>query len=118
MSGMTETVTKIGAVGERDAVLCFKAIGAKVFATQTPDETAKALFTLSQNGVKLIFITETAAKAAAEALAHYQRSADITVIPIPGSRGSNGFGMTRLSANVEKALGADILFGNDKKKEG
>ena len=36
------------------------------------------------------------------------------VIPIPGSRGSNGLGMSRVRANVEKAIGADILFNNEK----
>ena len=36
------------------------------------------------------------------------------VIPIPGSQGSNGLGMRRVRANVEKAIGADILFNNEK----
>ncbi len=32
------------------------------------------------------------------------------IIPIPGSRGNTGLGMQKLRANVEKAIGADILF--------
>ena len=62
----------MGAVGERDAVLCFKAIGMQVVPTETPEETTKALFTLTRQGVRVIFITEHAAKQATEALQRYK----------------------------------------------
>ena len=103
----------MGAVGERDAVLCFKALGMKVIPTQTAEETARALFSLTQEGVRAIFITETAAKEAPEALRRYQSQADIAIIPIPGSQGSLGYAMARVKGNVEKAIGADILFSNN-----
>ena len=44
----------------------------------------------------------------------YKTMPGTAVIPIPGSRGSNGLGMSRVRANVEKAIGADILFNNEK----
>lgn len=109
---------QMGAVGERDAVLCFKAIGFRVIPTATPEETAKALFRLTQENVRVIFITESAAQAAPEALARYKTQSDVAIIPIPGSQGSSGYAMGRVKANVEKAIGADILFSNDSKKEG
>ncbi len=104
---------QMGAVGERDAVLCFKALGMTVIPTATPDETAKALFSLTQRGVKLIFITESTAQGAPEALKRYQTDPQVAIIPIPGSTGSGGYAMSRVKANVEKAIGADILFGNN-----
>ena len=109
----------MGAVGERDAVLCFKAVGMQAIATTTPEETARALFTLTRQGVRVIFITEHAAKQAPEALERYQTDPQIAIIPIPGSTGSSGYGMARVRANVEKAIGADILFNNNEgQKEG
>lgn len=110
---MTDRVTSMGAVGERDAVLCFKAVGMKVIPTENEEETTRALFTLVQEGVHVIFITEKAAMEAPEALQRYQMDPEVAVIPIPGSNGSNGYAMQRLKANVEKAIGADILFNND-----
>lgn len=115
---MAEKGMTMGAVGERDAVLCFKAIGMKVVETTNPDETARALFRLTKDGIRVIFITENAARQAPEALQRYQTQADVAVIPIPGSQGSTGYAMARVKANVEKAIGADILFGNEKEKEG
>ena len=35
-------------------------------------------------------------------------------IGIMGGSGANGFGLNRVKANVEKAIGADILFNNEK----
>ena len=109
----------MGAVGERDAVLCFKAIGMQVIPTVTAEETNRALFTLTRQGVRVIFITETVAKLAAEAMQRYQNDPQVAIIPIPGSAGVQGYAMSRVKANVEKAIGADILFSNNEsQKEG
>lgn len=118
VSCMAEKGMTMGAVGERDAVLCFKAIGMRVIPTSSPDETSRALFRLVKEGVRVIFITETAALEAPEALERYQTQADVAVIPIPGSQGSTGNAMARVKANVEKAIGAEILFNNESEKEG
>jgi len=109
----------MGAVGERDAVLCFKALGMEVVPTTTAEETTRALFTLTREGVRVIFITENAAQQAAEALERYKTDPQVAIIPIPGSTGAQGYAMARVKANVEKAIGADILFGNNEsQKEG
>lgn len=111
--------TSMGAVGERDAVLGFKALGMQVIPTENADETARALFTLVKQGVRVIFITEHAAQSAAEALERYQGDPQVAIIPIPGSSGASGYAMSRVKANVEKAIGADILFSNNEnQKEG
>ena len=107
----------MGVVGERDAVLAFKAIGMKVISTKTPEETTAALFRLTKEGVPVIFITESAARLVPEALERYKTSPDTAIIPIPGSQGADGFGLKRVRANVEKAIGADILFNNDREEE-
>lgn len=108
----------MGAVGERDAVLCFKAVGMQVIPTANEEETTRALFRLVKEGVRVIFITEKAALEAPEALERYKAQSDVAIIPIPGSQGSTGYAMGRVKANVEKAIGADILFNNHNEKEG
>ena len=105
----------MGVVGERDAVLAFKAMGMQVIPTATPEETAAAVFRLAKAGAAVIFITESAAREVPETLQRYQSDPSVAVIPIPGSRGSDGLGMQRVKANVDKAIGADILF---EEKEG
>ena len=112
VNSMAEATMKMGAVGERDAVLCFKAIGMQVIATSNAEETTKALFRLTQDGIRVIFITEKAAQEASEAISRYKMQSDVAVIPIPGSQGSTGYAMAKLKENVEKAIGADILFNN------
>ena len=107
----------MGVVGERDAVLAFKAIGMRVIPTKTPEETTAALFRLAKEGVPVIFITESAARTVPEALERYKTSSEIAIIPIPGSQGADGFGLSRVRANVEKAIGADILFNNNRTEE-
>ena len=101
---------KIGAVGERDAVLAFKAIGMEVIPADTAEEAAAAVKKLARQGAAVIFVTEQAAAMITETIERYQSEPYPTIIPIPGSRGSTGIGMLRLKENIEKALGADILF--------
>lgn len=104
----------MGVVGERDAVLAFKALGMRVIAVSTPEETTKALHRLYSEGIPVIFLTETCAQQVPETLERYKTNPKCAVIPIPGSSGANGFGLNRVKANVEKAIGADILFNNEK----
>lgn len=100
----------MGVVGERDAVLAFQAMGMRVMPAETPEAIASAVFRLAGEGVPVIFMTERAARLSPETLERYKTSARPVLIPIPGSQGTDGFGMQRVRANVEKAIGADILF--------
>lgn len=103
-------VDTMGVVGERDVVLAFSAMGMKVVPAQTADAISRAVFDMAQEGIPVIFITERAARLVPETLERYKASASPVIIPIPGSQGTDGFGMERVKANVEKAIGADILF--------
>ncbi len=111
----------MGVVGERDAVLAFGAIGMESIAVSSPEEATAALHRLATAGVPIIFITETCAEWVPEALEKYKTMPQPAVIPIPGASGSTGFGRKKVRQNVEKAIGADILFHGDEeteKKEG
>ncbi|MDO4547121.1 MAG: V-type ATP synthase subunit F [Clostridia bacterium] len=101
---------KIAAVGSRDTVLAFKALGLEVVPVETAQEASKAVFDLAQNDVPVIFVTEEFVSQIGDTIDRYKTSALPAIIPIPGSTGSTGEGMRRIKANVEKAVGADILF--------
>lgn len=100
----------MAAVGERDAVLAFKSMGMAVYPTERGEEASSAVHRLAREGVAVIFITERAAAQIPDTLELYRAKPYPAIIPIPGSRGNTGLGMLALRANVEKAIGADIIF--------
>lgn len=104
---------KLAAVGDKDSVLGFKAIGIDVFPIMDDEETARTIFRLAKAGYAVIFITEQAAEGAKDMIARYASQAYPAIIPIPSSSGGTGLGMRQLKQNVEKAIGADILFGKE-----
>jgi V/A-type H+-transporting ATPase subunit F len=114
---MADKMLRMGAVGEEDAILAFKAIGALTIPAATLDEVTAALHRLSREGIPVIFITEAAARLAPEAISKYEQTMETAVIPIPGIKGSDGFGAQQVRANVIKAIGADILANHTDKTE-
>lgn len=110
---MADNLLRMGVVGEEDAILAFKAIGAIAIPARTPEEITAALHRLSSDGITLIFITEAAARLAPEAISRYEQSATTAVIPVPGIKGSDGYGAQQVRAKVIKAIGADILANKD-----
>lgn len=108
---------KLGVVGEREAVLAFKALGMEVIPAETQTEVEHAIQKLVHADIPVIFITETAHRLAGGLVSHYMGDQNVSIIPIPGSRGTDGTGMRHVRANVEKAIGADILFQNEKEEK-
>ncbi len=99
---------KIAVIGDKDSVLAFKAVGADTFGSQSMFETNDLLRRLKDE-YAVIFITEDLAAQVAETINKFKTRAYPAVIPIPGSAGTNGFGIKGIRRDVEKAIGADIL---------
>ncbi len=104
---------KIAAVGDIDSVLAFKALGIDVHPTIDDETTTSLVFNLAKEGYAVIFITEQAAEGIPDMLKRFATESFPAIIPIPSNRGGTGLGMRQLKQNVEKALGADILFGKE-----
>lgn len=102
----------VGVIGESDAVKAFRTVGMQALSAATRQEAERAVHQMVVGGVTVIFVTEDVAQLIPDTLARYNSSPDVTLIPIPGSRGTTGFGMQRVRANVEKAVGANILLNN------
>ncbi len=106
-------MSKMGVIGDRDSVLGFKAAGLDVFAVSSASEAQHTLHRLAREDYAVIFIVEQTAGMIPEAIDRYKAQPMPAIIPIPGSRGGEGLGMRGLRKNIEKAIGADILFGKE-----
>lgn len=108
-------MAKIGVIGDADSIMGFKALGIDTYSV-TAEEAPQLIHKLAREKYAVIFITEKTAQRAKEAIDRYKNVAYPAIIPIPGNYGTIGLGMAALKANAEKAIGMDILFGNNEDK--
>lgn len=104
---------KIGVIGDRASVLGFRAVGLEVFPTEEPEEAKKTLKHLAKEDFAIIYVTEQLYQHMLSEVDEYTDQRTPAIIPIPGSEGSLGIGMTSVKKSVERAVGADILFGGN-----
>ena len=104
---------KIGVIGDRESILGFKAVGLDVFPIDNPDEAKKTLKRIAKEDFAIIYITEQLYQYMMDEVDEYTDSRLPAIIPIPGKDGTLGIGMTSVKKSVERAVGADILFGGD-----
>ena len=97
-------MAKIGVIGDSASVLGFKAFGLETFACEDVSEAAHILHRIAKEGYGIIYITER----------FYKDMQDDVAIPIPGIDGTYGIGISNVKRSVERAVGADILFGGDR----
>ena len=100
---------RIAAVGDRDSVLGFRALGLDVFPVENTEEAKAALHRLARENYAIVYLTEGFAQYMGPEIARYQDDLTPAVILIPGKEGSLGIGMSKVKTAVERAVGADIL---------
>lgn len=104
---------KIAVVGDKGSVLGFKSVGFEVFTAVAQQEVQKVMHTLCKSGdYGIIFITEQAYVQIPQIIDEYKEQPTPAIIPIPGKDGSLGIGIKNVKKNVERAVGADILFND------
>ena len=101
---------KIGVIGEKDSIGCFRLLGLDVFEEETPKGVAHAINRMAKDNYAVIFITEQAAVLAAETIEKYKSLPYPAVIPIPSGTGSLGVGLAGIRKNVEKAIGTELFL--------
>ena len=106
--------SRIAVVGEKESVLGFKAVGFEVFETGSPREAEETVRRLAREGCGIIFVTEQTLAPILSVMDDYKDRQTPAIIPIPDSHGTSGVAMANIKANVEKAIGADILFAEEK----
>lgn len=101
---------KIAVVGDRDSVMLWGALGVQTVFADEPREIERAVHKLAREGAAIIYITEQAMVKIPEAVEKYKTVPFPAIIPIPNAEGSLGLGMKSIRDNIEKAIGADLLF--------
>ena len=107
---------KIAVIGDKDAVLAFKAVGVEVFDATTAEQAAGLLRRLSQGQYAVVLIAENLAEQIPEVLARAKTQPYPAVVPIPTTAVSSGFGLAGIKSDVEKAIGVDIIFNKEDNK--
>ena len=106
-------MSKIGIIGDPDSVLGFKVFGLSAFACSNEEEAANILHKIVKEDFGIIYITEKYYKEIKNEIVKYEDLKIPAIVPIPGIDGSYGTGLANVRESVEKAVGADILFGED-----
>ena len=104
---------KIGVIGDRESVLGFKAVGLTVFSCDSREEAFAAFKEATAGDFAIIYITESYYKEMMTEIEEYVDKRLPAMIPIPDKDGSLGIGMEGVKRAVERAVGADILFGGE-----
>lgn len=105
--------SKIAVLGEKASVMGFRAVGFEVFECDAAEEIERIVAQLVKEQYGVVFLTEQALAKAPQLLEKYKNERIPAIIPIPGRDGTLGIGMANVRKNVERAVGADILFGNE-----
>lgn len=99
---------KIAALGDKDSVLGFKALGLDVVPVESVEEARASLHKMAKEDYAVIYLTEQLAQEMEPEIARYKDALTPAIILIPGKEGSLGIGMDLVTKNVIRAVGADI----------
>lgn len=100
---------KIGVIGNSDSIKGFAALGLSIFEADDAETAAKTVRQLAENDFAIIYITEYLFSQIQNEVLRYEEQQTPAIIPIPGTFGNNGIGMSNVSRSVERAVGSDIL---------
>lgn len=106
-----EKIGKIAVIGDSETVTAFMAIGATVYKVSDEYAAADVLRKISKTDeYAVILVTENYAAKMDALMQKLKEQPYPAVLSVPGSTGSNGFGMAGVKRDLEKAVGVDILF--------
>lgn len=103
------SISNVAVIGDKDSILCFRAIGILTFPVSESKEARAVVRRLLQDQVSVIFITEKIAEGIMDLVDELATRSLPSVVLIPNNQGSLGLGMERIRQTVIKAVGADIF---------
>lgn len=104
---------KIGVIGDYESIKSFAAIGLSIFPANHHTEASSTIKKLATDEYAIIYITEDLMELMQSDLKKYKEQLLPAIIPIPGVKAKNGFGMQNIRNMAVKAIGSDIVFNTD-----
>ena len=102
---------RMAVIGDSGSIKGFAAIGLDIFECDNADAAGTTLRKVADSGeYGVIYLTEELFSQLEKERKRYAERLTPAIIPIPGVKGNNGIGQTRLRGFVEKAVGSDIMF--------
>jgi V/A-type H+-transporting ATPase subunit F len=101
--------TKIAALGEKDIMLIFRAVGVAVFPVNTIIEAEDKLKKIIKEEYGIIFMTETIAIKLDSIIKQYSFKLLPSIVIIPGLGERNNYAIDILRQAIIKAVGADVM---------
>ena len=100
---------KIAAIGDKDSVSGFRAIGLETYFVSGEPQAGDILKQLvEQEDYAAIFITEETAALIADEINKHKENITPAIILIPGVKGNTGEGMNSLARSIERAVGSQL----------
>ncbi|MDY0064133.1 MAG: V-type ATP synthase subunit F [Bacilli bacterium] len=99
----------MAAIGDRDTILLFNAIGIETHISQDVEQVDQLVFSLANKKCKIIFISEDLYQKIPQTIEKYKSNPFPILIPIPITKKSKQIGKQKIRENVEKAIGFDIF---------
>ncbi|MBQ7307575.1 MAG: hypothetical protein IJW82_03510 [Clostridia bacterium] len=104
---------KMALIGDSDCTLIFRSVGVETFLAKDKEECVELLKRIKDE-YKIIFITDNFSSKMEETIAEINNDVYPIILTIPSKDGNNGYGMQEIKQEMEKSLGIDILFNEDK----
>lgn len=107
--------SNIAVLGDKDSILCFRAIGVSVYPVVNSEEAKPILRRLCRENYAVIFVTEPIAREILPLIDDLAKGALSSIVLIPNNQGSLGLGMENIKRTVVRAIGADIFAESQEK---
>lgn len=106
-----KTYQPMAAIGDYETVLPFQAVGVKplIIKDENKDEFPTLLLKLAKANYAVVFIEEQLYVDFTESVNDINEEYSVSILPIPGLKGSMGTGVESIRNSVERAVGMDIF---------
>jgi len=106
--------TAMAAVGDAASIMAFRSLGVMTCPAEEAQEIEQTVIRLAREGVKIILITEPAAKKVQDLIAAYRDKTFPILLVVPDRNGTDGYGMQKIQSNMERAIGSSLDLGTDR----
>ena len=100
---------KVAALGDKESILGFSAIGIDIFPAYDEQEAKKIIHMLDAENYGIIYITEKLSLLIKDEIEKYRAKTIPNIVTIPGNTGSMNIGANNVKEYVKKAIGIDIF---------